>query len=127
MATSAAAAAPSFDELYDEAGYKYNIDPLRLKAHAIQESGERPDLTGKAGEWGMMQFMPETAKSLGLTRAQAYQPAYAIDAAAKHLANLDAAHTDGNGNVDVRASTAAYNGSGPAADNYAEIVRGHYV
>jgi soluble lytic murein transglycosylase-like protein len=112
----------NYDPLYDEAGYKYNIDPLRLKAHAIQESGEDPTRTGTSGEWGMMQFMPRTAADVGLNRADAYRPAPAIDAAARYLAMLDAKHTDAGGNTDLMASTAAYNGSGPAAAHYATLV-----
>jgi hypothetical protein len=131
MPTSAAATpAPSLDDLYDEAGYKYDVDPLRIKAHAIQETGEKANVQSADGKsWGFGQFTPETwAKVMpGVPLSARGTPAVAIDAMGKYLAQLDAANTDANGNVDVRASTAAYNGSGPAADAYAENVRGIYA
>ncbi|MGB6351822.1 MAG: transglycosylase SLT domain-containing protein, partial [Pseudolabrys sp.] len=116
----------NFDGLYDEAGYKYNVDPLRIKAHAIQESGEDPTKTGTSGEYGLMQIMPGTAQMLGLSKSDAYTPSPAIDAAARYLAMLDAKHTDSAGNTNVDASTAAYNGSGPATAAYASSVRNIY-
>ena len=123
MATNA----PSLDDLYDRAGEKYDIDPLRIKAHAVQETGERANLASSDGKsWGFGQFRPETWQRVmpGVPLSARGDPATAIEAMGKYLAELDAAHTDANGNVDVRASTAAYNGSGPAADAYAESVRG---
>ena len=119
--------APSLDDLYDRVGEKYDIDPLRIKAHAIQETGERANLASSDGKsWGFGQFRPETWQRVmpGVPLSARGDPATAIEAMGKYLAELDAAHTDANGNVDVRASTAAYNGSGPAADAYAESVRG---
>src|SRR3954463_4553903 len=123
MATNA----PSLDDLYDDAGHKYDIDPLRIKAHAIQETGERAKVaSGDGKSWGFGQFRPATWATVmpGVPLSARGDPATAIEAMGKYLAQLDAAHTDANGNTDVRASTAAYNGSGPAADAYAESVRG---
>lgn len=121
--------APSLDDLYDAAGYKYDVDPLRIKAHAIQESGEKANLPSADGKsWGFGQFKPETWAQVmpGVPLSARGNPSVAIDAMGKYLSQLDAANTDANGNVDVRASTAAYNGSGPAADAYAQSVQGIY-
>src|SRR3954469_5240670 len=113
MATNA----PSLDDLYDDAGHKYDIDPLRIKAHTIQETGERAKVaSGDGKSWGFGQFRPATWATVvpGVPLSARGDPATAIEAMGKYLAQLDAAHTDANGNTDVRASTAAYNGSGPA-------------
>ena len=112
----------NYDPIYEAAGKQYNVDPALLKAVAIQESGENPNRTGAAGEWGMMQFMPATAAQYGLTRQQAYQPQLAIPAAARYLSDNLNRFTDKNGNVNLPAAVAAYNGSGPAAQQYAATV-----
>ena len=115
-----------YDQLYEDAGHKWNVDPLLIRAHAIQETGEDPRKTGAAGEWGMMQFMPGTAASVGLTREAAYQPATAIDAAGKFIrGNLDA-KTDAQGNTDIGGATRRYNGSGPATYAYEKSIAGIY-
>src|SRR4051812_38686002 len=114
---------PRYDDLYEAAGRHHNVDPALIKAIAIQESGEDPTRTGTSGEWGMMQFMPATAQQYGLTREQAYNsPRDAVFAAAHYMSdNLDR-FTDRSGRVNLPAAVAAYNGSGPAAQNYAATV-----
>lgn len=62
------------DRLYSEAGRRYNVDPRLLRAIALVESSERPDALGPAvtvnGQSvravGMMQFIPSTARALGI-------------------------------------------------------------
>ena len=110
--------APNLDDLYDAAGHKYNIDPLRLKAHAVAETNERADVPSQDGRsWGFGQFTPETWKSVmpGVPLSARGDPETAIEAMARLTARNDDAHRDANGNVDLMASTAAYNGSGPQA------------
>lgn len=115
--------ANNYDDLYEAAGRKYDVDPLLIKAHAIHETKENPAMTGADGEWGMMQFMPGTAAQVGLSKADAYKPATAIDAAAKFIRmNLDK-NTDAQGNTDVGAAVRRYNGSGPATIPYEASIR----
>ena len=112
----------NYDALYEAAGKRFNVDPALIKAHALHESGENPTMTGSLGEWGMMQFMPKTGAAYGLTPQTAYNPEYAIPAAAHLISdNLDL-YTDQSGNVNLPAAIAAYNGSGPMAQRYAAAV-----
>ena len=58
-----------YDEFFNEAGEKHNINPRILKSIAQVESGFREDvITGKTlsekGAEGIMQFMPATRKAL---------------------------------------------------------------
>jgi hypothetical protein len=76
-------ASPSALELMiQHAGAENNIDPAILRALFMHESGMRSDLVGKAGELGIGQFMPGTAKAFGIDPRD---PAQAIPATAKFL------------------------------------------
>lgn len=77
-----------YDDLFQTAANQYGIDPNLLKAHALVESSGDPDATSDAGAQGLMQLMPETAKSLGVK--DPYDPAQAIPGAAKLIReNID--------------------------------------
>jgi Transglycosylase SLT domain len=52
----------------------------------LQESGFRPDVVSRAGAQGIAQFMPETARSVGLDNP--FDPLQAISASARLLRNL---------------------------------------
>jgi hypothetical protein len=52
----------------------------------MQESGFRPDIVSRAGAQGIAQFMPETARSVGLDNP--FDPLQAIAASARLLRNL---------------------------------------
>ncbi len=81
---------PDWDALFDTAGAKHGIDPDFLRAIAATESALNPNI-GKstAGAAGLMQIMPTTATSLGLTvdasTDDRLDTAKAIDAAARLL------------------------------------------
>jgi hypothetical protein len=59
-----------YDDLYQKYGTQYGIDPQLLKAQGIQESGLNPDAVGPQTKYGqaigIAQFLPSTAKSLGI-------------------------------------------------------------
>ena len=75
-----------YGQLYEQAGKQYDIDPNVLRAVAQTESGENPNIhRSKAGAIGMMQFMPETAKALGVNP---YDPESSVNGAAKLLSQL---------------------------------------
>ena len=53
-----------YDEIFNEAGEKYNIDPYVLKSIAKIESNFQTDAVSDKGAQGLMQIMPDTAKAL---------------------------------------------------------------
>ncbi len=95
-----------YNNLFIEAGNKYDIDPQLLAAVAKQESGFNPAAKSSAGALGLMQFMPATARSMGV---DPLIPEQAVDGAARMLRDLKvkfgsiplalAAYNAGPGNV----------------------------
>lgn len=93
------------DSIFEAASKKFNVPLNLLKAVAKAESDFNPSATSSCGAMGIMQLMPDTAKSLGVKNA--YDPYQNIMGGAKYLSQmLD------NYNGDIRLSLAAYN-AGP--------------
>jgi len=95
----------SLDNIFERAAEKYNVSVDLLKAVAKAESGFNPNAESHAGAQGIMQLMPATARSLGVTNS--FDPEQNIMGGAKYLSQmLD--KFDGN----TELSLAAYN-AGP--------------
>lgn len=89
---------PSLDDLdpvFQAAGQEWNVDPLLLKAMAMQESQGKAGAVSSKGAGGLMQIMPDTAKTLGVKNP--FDPVESIWGAAKYL---DQALTAENGSVE---------------------------
>jgi len=91
-AAAAAAPAPAaalsgvpYADLFTRAGGRHGVDPALLAAVAQQESGFDASAVSPAGAQGLMQFMPATARELGV---DPFDPASAVDGAARYLADL---------------------------------------
>ena len=56
-----------YDQTFRDAGEEWDVDPVLLKALAKHELGGDPNIRGKSGEVGLGQFMPDTAKRIGIT------------------------------------------------------------
>ena len=96
----------TIDRYIDESAAASGIDPALLAAIISNESGFNPNATSGAGARGLMQLMPQTAASLGVT--DAYDPEQNVRAGARYLrAMLDRFGT-------LQLAVAAYN-AGPAA------------
>lgn len=95
-----------FANLFTAAAQKYGVDADLLAAVAKQESGYDPKAVSPAGAQGLMQLMPATAKGLGVT--DSFDPAQAVDGAARLLSDL----LDRFGRTDL--ALAGYN-AGPGA------------
>lgn len=84
--------AADYSDLYDSAGKQYNVDPTLIRAAILADSSENPNAVGPPTQYGrasgLGQFIPPTAKSLGLKDPT--NPEEAIPAVARLLSeNLD--------------------------------------
>lgn len=101
--------ATPMDEIFEEASKETGVDIRLLKAVGKAESNFRASATSRCGAMGVMQLMPGTAKSLGVTNA--YDARQNIMAGSRYLAKLLDKY-DG----DTKLALAAYNaGSGNVA------------
>ena len=99
----------TLDDIFQKASDTYGVPVNLLKAIAKQESNFDPNATSSCGAQGIMQLMPKTAASLGVT--DAYDPEQNIMGGAKYISQMLDRY-DG----DVTLALAAYNaGSGNVA------------
>ena len=99
----------SLDDIFEKAAQKYNVPVSLLKAIGKAESGFNPKAVSPAGAQGVMQLMPATAKSLGVT--DSFDAEQNIMGGAKYISQMLNKY-DG----DVKLALAAYNaGSGNVA------------
>jgi SLT domain-containing protein len=104
--TETASGKKTLSQIFEAAAQKYNVPLSLLKAVAKQESDFDVNCVSYAGAQGLMQLMPSTARSLGVT--DAFDAEQNVMAGAKYLSQKLKMY-DGN----VRLALAAYNaGSG---------------
>jgi cell wall-associated NlpC family hydrolase len=84
-ASTASLAGVPYADLFTRAGNRHGVDPALLAAVASQESGFDSGAVSSAGAQGLMQFMPATARGLGVNPLD---PASAVNGAAKYLSDL---------------------------------------
>lgn len=113
LGAGALPAGTPYADLFARAGDRYGVDPALLAAVAKQESGFNPRAVSHAGAQGLMQLMPATAAGLGVRNS--FDPAQAVDGAARLLRDL----TREFGRVDL--ALAAYNAGPGAVHRYGGI------
>lgn len=79
-------APPQIDAALNAASKKYGVELALVAAVAKQESGFRPNVTSPAGAGGLMQLMPATARSLGVSNV--FDPFQNADGGTKYLKQL---------------------------------------
>jgi soluble lytic murein transglycosylase-like protein len=114
-----------YADLFTRAGNRYGVDPSILAAVANQESGFDSGAVSQAGAQGLMQFMPATARGLGVNPLD---PASAVNGAARYLSSLTnqfgstqlalAAYNAGPGTVSRYGGVPPY----PETQNYVRAV-----
>jgi hypothetical protein len=110
--SGAALAGVPYADLFSRAANRYGVDASLLAAMASQESGFDSQAVSPAGAQGLMQFMPATAKGLGVNPMD---PTSAIDGAARYLSDL----TKQFGSADL--ALAAYNAGPGTVSRYGGI------
>lgn len=93
---------------------RYGLDPDIFERQIHQESGFNPQAVSPAGAQGIAQFMPATARGMGL--ADPFEPYAALDAAARHMRD-NLARNGG----DYARALAAYNAGQGAVDQYGGV------
>jgi soluble lytic murein transglycosylase-like protein len=101
-----------YETAFTAAEQKYDLPAGLLKAVAKQESAFNANAKSPAGATGLMQFMPATAKSLGIDPTD---PFASIDAAGKYLSQ----HLETFGSVPL--ALAAYNAGAGNVKKYGGI------
>ena len=111
-ATGSTLAGVPYANLFTQAASRHGVDASLLAAMASQESNFNASAVSPAGAQGLMQFMPATAKGLGVNPLD---PNSAIDGAARYLSSL----TKQFGSTEL--ALAAYNAGPGTVSRYGGI------
>ena len=103
----------SVNEIIDHTAKRYEVDPLLVHSVIQVESGYNKYAVSHAGAQGMMQLIPSTARSLGVTNP--FDARENIEAGVRYLKQLQTTFKDD------RLALAAYNAGPGAVAKYGTI------
>ena len=106
--------ASNIDEIVETFSQKYEVDSDLIKAIIKQESNFNEKATSKKGAMGIMQLMPQTAKSLGVENP--YNPWENVEGGVKYIRELLNKYDN-----DEQLALAAYNAGPGAVKKYGGI------
>ncbi|MFT3763379.1 MAG: lytic transglycosylase domain-containing protein [Pseudoxanthomonas sp.] len=113
VATLPATVPPRYRAAVEAAAQRHDLSPWLIDAVARAESGYGADAVSPAGAIGIMQLMPDTARSLGVDPRD---PAQNIDGGAAYLRQMLDRF---DGNIDL--ALAAYNAGGSHVEQYGGV------
>lgn len=102
------------DEAIEKAAARHNVDANLVRSVIKVESNFNPNAVSRKGAMGLMQLMPQTARSLNVTNP--FDPQQNVDAGVRHLKKLLESYGG-----DVPLTLAAYNAGSRAVARSAGI------
>ena len=115
VSSGACTAVSSYEGYIQTAASRYGISADLLRGIMITESGGDPNAQSSVGALGLMQLMPDTARSVcGISGSQIMDPATNIDCGARYFASM--LRQFGDRNLAIAAYNAGPGGNAPSRD-----------